>query len=148
MENLKEKSVAGTISSTLALTTVLFEDVVKAVNIHNTLIDHDDAHDPWPHVTLMNATETSGGFVFEGGIIKNEEYSPLQKELLKLLEVFCVFGYQEYYKNLLCTLVEAHKTIYGTGTSVQKKLMKMFHLSMQGMIAHMMRQGRYIPSDF
>jgi hypothetical protein len=96
----------------------------------------------------MNTTETSDGFVFEGGIIKNEEYSPLQKESLKLVEGLCVFGYWEYYKSLLCTLVEAHKTIYGTGTPVQKKLMKMFHLSMQGMITHMMRQGRSIPSDF
>jgi hypothetical protein len=93
-------------------------------------------------------TETFGGFVFEGGIIKNEEYSPLQKELLRLLESLCVFGYWEYYKNLLCTLVEAHKTIYGTGTPVTKNLIEMFHLSTQGMLAHMMRQGRSIPSVF
>ncbi len=84
MENLKDKSAAGTISSTLALITVSFEDVIEAVNIHNTLINSDDPHDPWPDVILMNRTETFGGFVFEGKIIKNEEYSPLQKELLKL----------------------------------------------------------------
>jgi hypothetical protein len=52
---------------------VLFEDVFEAVNIHNTLIDHDDPHHLWSHVTLLNTTGTSGGFVFEGGIIKNEE---------------------------------------------------------------------------
>ncbi len=120
MENLKEKSVAGIISSTLAFLTVLFEDVIEAVNIHNTLIDSDDPQDPWPYVILMNTTETSGGFVFEGGIIKNEEYSPLQKESLKLLEGLCVFGYWKYYKNLLFTLVEAHMTIYGIGTPVPK----------------------------
>jgi hypothetical protein len=79
MENLKEKSPTVTISSTLALITVLFEDVVEAVNIHNTLIDSDDPQDPWPDVILMNRTETFGGFVFKGGIIKNEEYSSLQK---------------------------------------------------------------------
>jgi hypothetical protein len=84
MENLKEKSVTGIISSILALITVLFEDVVEAVDIHNTLIDSDDPQDPWPYITLMNTTETSGGFVFEGRIIKNEESSPLQKESLKL----------------------------------------------------------------
>jgi hypothetical protein len=98
MENSKEKSAAGTISSTLALITVLFEDVVEAVNIHNTLIDSDDPQDPWLDFILMNRTETFGGFVFEGGIIKKEEYSPLKKELLKLLEGLHVFGYQEYYK--------------------------------------------------
>ncbi len=77
-----------------------------------------------------------------------EEYSPLQKESLKLLEGLWVFGYREYYKNLLCTLVEAHKTIYGAGTPVPKKLMEMFYLSTQGMTAHMMRWGRSIPSVF
>jgi hypothetical protein len=41
----------------------------------------------------MNITETFGGFIFEGEIIKNEESGPLQ-ELLKLLEGLCVFGYQ------------------------------------------------------
>jgi hypothetical protein len=51
MENLKEKSVAGTTSSILALITVLFVDVVEAVNIHNTLIDSDVPQDPWPSVT-------------------------------------------------------------------------------------------------
>jgi hypothetical protein len=121
MENLKEKSVAGTISSTFALITVLFEDVVEAVNTHNTLIDCDNPQDPWLYVTLMNTAETSGGFVFEGGIIKNEEYSPVKKELFKLLEGFCVFGYRKYHKKLLCILVEAHKSIYGNGTLVQKK---------------------------
>jgi hypothetical protein len=122
MANLKEKSSNDILSSTLALITVLFEDVFDTVNIHNTLIDHEDAHNPWPQVTLMNTTETSGGFVFGGGIIKNEDYSPLQKELLKLLEVVCVFGYQEYYKNLLCILVEAYKIIYGIHTIVQTNL--------------------------
>jgi hypothetical protein len=52
---------------------VLFQDEFDAVNIHNTLIDCDGIYDPWPQVTLMNTTETSGGFVFEGGIIKNED---------------------------------------------------------------------------
>ena len=69
MENSKEKSAADTISSTLALITVLFEDDVEAFNIHNTLVDSDDPQDPWPDVILMNRTETFGGFVFEWGII-------------------------------------------------------------------------------
>ncbi len=98
MENLKEKSPAGTISSPLALITVLFEDVAEAVNIHNTLINNDDPQDPRPDVILMNRTETFGGFVIEGGIIKNEEYSALQKEFMKLLEGLHFFNYQEYYK--------------------------------------------------
>ncbi len=78
MANSKGKLFADIISSTLALITVLFEDVFEAVNIHKTLIDCDDTHDPWPYVTLMKTMDTSGGFVFEGGIIKNEDCSPLQ----------------------------------------------------------------------
>jgi hypothetical protein len=66
MENLKEKSAAGTISSTLALITVLFEDVIEAINIHNTLIDSDDPQYPRPGVILLNRAETFGGFVTEG----------------------------------------------------------------------------------
>jgi hypothetical protein len=69
--NLKEKLFADIISSTVALITVLFEDVIESVNIHKTLIDCDDAHDPCPYVTLMNTTETPDGFVFEGGIIQS-----------------------------------------------------------------------------
>ena len=57
-------------------------------------------------------------------------------------------GYQEYYKNLLCILVEAYKTIYGTGKPVPKKLMEMFLLSSLGTIAHMMRRRKYTPPDF
>ncbi len=76
--DMEKKSVAGTVSSTLALITVLFEDVIETVNIHNTLIDSDDPQDPWPDVILMNTTETFGGFVFERGIIKNDKYSPFQ----------------------------------------------------------------------
>jgi hypothetical protein len=67
LENLKEKSAAGTISSNLALINVLFEDVVEAVTIYNTLIDSDDPQDPQPDVILMKRTETFGKCVFERG---------------------------------------------------------------------------------
>jgi hypothetical protein len=92
MENLKEKSFHNIILSTLSLITVLFEDVFDAVNIHNTLIDCKHALDPQPSISLMNKTETSDGFAFEGGIINNQEYSPLLKESLKLLKGFYVLG--------------------------------------------------------
>jgi hypothetical protein len=86
----------------------------------------------------MNKTGTSDGFAFKGGIIKKEEYNPLLKESLKLLEGFCVFDHWEYYKNLPCVLVEAYKTIYGTGTPVLKNLMNMFDLSSQEVTGQMM----------
>ncbi len=145
--NLKEKSFDDIISSTLSLITVLFENVFDAVNIHNRLIDRKYALDPQPSISLMNKTEISDGFVFEGGIIKNEDYSPLQKELLKLLEGVCVFGYGEYYNNLLCILVDAYKTIYGIKTTVPKKLIDMLYMSSKQVTGHMIRRHKYIPPD-
>ena len=120
MENSKEKSAVGTISSTLALITVLFEDVVEAFNIHNTLVESDDPQDPWPDVILMNRTETFGGFVFEWGIIKNEEYSPLQKELLKLLEGLCIFGNREYNKNCCVLWLKLTRPFMGLAPQFKK----------------------------
>ncbi len=124
MKKLKEKSPGGTILSTLALITVLFEDVVEAVNIHNTLIYSDDPQDPWPDVILMNRTGTFGGFAFEGGIIKNEEYSPLQKELLKLLEGLCIFGNREYNKNCCVLWLKLTRPFMGLTPQFQKNSWK------------------------
>jgi hypothetical protein len=120
----KEKSFNNLILSPLSLITVLFEDLFGAVNIQNTLIDGKHALDPQPSISLLNNTETSDGFVIEGGIIKKDEYNTLKKEFLKLLEVFCVFGYPEFYKKMRYILAEAHKTIYGMNTTVPKKSWK------------------------
>jgi hypothetical protein len=42
------------------------------------------------------------------------------KRIVEVIRGFCVFGYREYNKNLLCILVEAYKTIYGINTTVPK----------------------------
>jgi hypothetical protein len=67
---------------------------------------------------------------------------------LKLLEGFSLFGYQEYYKNLLCILVEAYRTIYGINTTVLKKLMDVFDLISQKVTGHMMKRHKYTSPDF
>ncbi len=73
MENSKKKSFNNIISSTLSLITGIFEDVFDAVNIQNTVNDHKHALDPRSSISLLNETETSDGFEFEGGIIKQDE---------------------------------------------------------------------------
>ncbi len=93
--------IKNTISSTLSLITVLFEDLFEAINIHKVFCG--EKLDPQPSISLLNKTDTYddyvGGFVFERGIINDDEYNALKKELLMLFEGCCIFGYWEFYKN-------------------------------------------------
>ncbi len=83
MENSKETSFNTTISSTLSLITVSFEDLFEAININKEFCGVK--LDPQPSISLLNKTDTFdgyvGGFVFERGIINNDECNALQKEL-------------------------------------------------------------------
>ena len=97
--------------------------------------------DPQPSISLLNATDTFPGyvcgFIFERGIINNDEVNALQKELLLLFESFCIFGYMEFYKNLLSILMEVDKTIHGNNGYVPDKLLKISLLSCRGIKNHM-----------
>jgi hypothetical protein len=57
---------------------------------------------------------------------KNDGIDPIKKEAFKLLEAFCIFGYREFYKNLLCTLVFMHQRVYGKESLVPTQNFKMF----------------------
>ena len=70
-----------------------------AVDIHGKAKDIDNTHPILSSILLNDA------FVFEKGLIEDEDYNPLKKERLKSFESFCVFGYCEYYKNSMCILV-------------------------------------------
>ncbi len=54
-----------------------------------------------------------------------------------LFEGFCIFRYREFYKNLLCILMEVKKTIYGNNGYVPDKLLDIFLLSCPGIGNHM-----------
>ncbi len=41
-----------------------------------------------------------------------------EKELMLLFEGVCIFGYREFYKKMLCILMEVNKTIYGNNEDV------------------------------
>jgi hypothetical protein len=77
------------------------------------------------------------------GIVANKEYHVFEKECLKSFESLCVFGYREYYKNLLCILVELCYLISGKTTPVPRPMMEIFDLFNQPLINHMMRQGKF-----
>jgi hypothetical protein len=40
-----------------------------------------------------------------------------------LFEGFCIFGYREFCKKMLCVLMEVNKTIYGNNGYVPDKLL-------------------------
>jgi hypothetical protein len=97
MANSKETSFSNTISSTLSLITVLFEDLFEAININKEFCGEKE--DPKSSITLPNKTDTYDGYDFNIDIINNDEYNTLQKELLMLFEAYCIFGFWEFYKN-------------------------------------------------
>jgi hypothetical protein len=119
MANSKETSFS-TISSTLTLITVLCKDLFKAINIHKEFCGEKE--DPKPSITLLNKTNTCDGYDFNIDIINNDEYNTLQKQLLMLFEGYCIFGFQGFYKKMLCILVEVNKTMYGNNEDVPKNV--------------------------
>jgi hypothetical protein len=57
-----------------------------------------------------------------------------------MFEGYSIFGYQEFYKKLLCILVEVYKTMYGNNEDVPDKLMYVFLLRTLGLINQMIWQ--------
>jgi len=119
MANSKETSFNNTISSTLSLITVLFEDLFEAVNIQ--VEKCGEKEDPKPSITSLNKTNTCDGYDFNIDIINDDEYNALQKESLMLFEGFCIFGFWEFFKNFFCILMEVNKTMYGNNEDVPKR---------------------------
>jgi hypothetical protein len=97
--------------------------------------------DPEPSNLLLNKTDTCDGYDFNIDIFTNE-VNALQQELLMLFEGFCIFGYREFFKNLLCILMEVNKTIHGNNEDVPDKLLDIFLLSSSGIRNHVNQQVR------
>ncbi len=135
MANSKDLSFNLTITSTLSIIlTVLFEDLFEAITLHRDF--SGEKMDPEPSTLLLNKFDTCDGYDFYIDIITNEVHA-LQKELLMLFEGFCIFGYREFNKNLLCILMVVNKTIYGNNGDVPDILLNMFLLSCPGIRNHM-----------
>jgi hypothetical protein len=72
----KETSFSNTISSTLSLVTVFFEELFQAINIHKEFCGEKEI--PKSSITLLNKTNTCDGYDFNIDIINNDEYNALQ----------------------------------------------------------------------
>jgi hypothetical protein len=99
-----------------------------------------EIHDTHPISPLILLND---GSKFEREFVANNEYTRLEKECLKSFESLCVFGYREYYKNLLCILPEFYYRISGKATPVPKPMMEIFSLLYPPLIQHMMRRGKF-----
>jgi hypothetical protein len=98
---------------------------------------------PSGYSILFNET-----FKFEQGFFEKDVSDGLQKECLKSLESLCVFGYREFYKNLLCILLELHNQICRKYTPIPKRMMAMFGVSNASLVAHMSRRGKFETTKF
>jgi hypothetical protein len=110
MENSKKLSFHHTITSTLSLITVLFEDLFEAITLHREFSSEKLRLEP--STSLLNQTDTCNGYVFDIDDF-TDEANAFQKESLVLFEGFCIFGYREAYRNLLYIFMVVNKTIHG-----------------------------------
>jgi hypothetical protein len=118
LANFKETSFNNTISTTLSLITVLFEDLFEAVNIQAEKCGEKE--DLKQSITSLNKTNTCDVYDFNIDIINDDEYNALQNESLMLFESFCIFGFWEFFKNFFCILMEMNKTMYGNNEDFPK----------------------------
>jgi hypothetical protein len=116
---------------------VLFEDLFQAITLHREFSGEKVRLEP--STLLLNQTDSLNGYVFYIDVF-TEEVDALQKELLVLFEGFCMFGYREAYKNLLCILMVVNKTIYGNNGDVPDNPLNMFLSSNPGIRNHMNQQ--------
>jgi hypothetical protein len=125
--------------------TVFFEDLFEAITLHREFSGEKVRLEP--STLLMNKTNTCEGYVFNIDVFTDEVNAP-QKELLVLFEGFCIFGFREFYKYLLCILMVVNKTIYGNNGDVPDKLLNMFLLSSPGIRNHMNWQVVALDPEF
>ena len=123
MTKSKETSFKKTISSTLSLITVLFEDLFEAITLHMEFSGEKARFKPL--TSLLNKTDTCDGHDFNIDIF-TDEVNALQEESLLLFEAFCIFGYREFCKKSLCILMVVNKTMYGHNGNVPDTLLNMF----------------------
>ena len=112
----KETNFQASITNTIALVSVLFEEIGVAVEIHERAkkVKMSEVKFPSGHLILFNQT-----FEFEKGFFENI-VNVHQKECLKSLEALCVFGHREVYKNILLIFVEMNHQISRKKTHVPK----------------------------
>ncbi len=95
----------------MCLLCTLFEDLGCAIELHEKLANEvTELHSLDPRNYLLYGQE-EGDYLFGQGIIN--EASSVDKVYLQLYELWCLFAYREFYKNLLAILdeVSLHTTL-------------------------------------
>jgi hypothetical protein len=140
----KETNFQASITNTVALVSVLFEEIGVATEIIEMAKKEKKSEVKFPsgHLILFNQT-----FQFEKGFLENI-VNVHQKECLKSLEALCVFGHREIYKNFLLIFVEMNDQMSRKKTPVPKRIMDMFGVSTGALVAHMMKRGKFETTKF
>ncbi len=110
----------------MCLLCTLFEDLGCAIELHEKIANEVTAlHSLDPSNYHFNGQE-EGDYLFRQGIIN--EASSDDREYLQLYELWCLFAYREFYKNLHVILDEVSLRTFGEKTSVQNRFCKLFDL--------------------
>jgi hypothetical protein len=94
---------------------VLFEDLFEAITFYRDFSCEKVRLEP--STSLLNQTDTCDGHDINIDIF-TDEVNALQIESLVLFECFCIFGYREANKKMLCILMGVNKTIHGNNRDV------------------------------
>jgi hypothetical protein len=123
----KKNQLSSTLLSTVCLLHALFEDLGCAIELHEKIANDDtELHSLDPRNYLFNGQE-EGDYLFGQGIIN--EASINDKEYLQLYELWCLFAYREFYKNLLVIVDEVSLRTFGEKkTSIPNRFCKLFNL--------------------
>jgi hypothetical protein len=119
----QNKKHQKTISSTFSLVKAIFEEVLPAIDIHKRIAAWDlDEKVIDPAITMFNNYDKNapGGYFFKQGPIYGETNTSLVKELLKVLEGWCLFFHREAYKNFVCALDQVSEMVYKTKGIIHK----------------------------
>ncbi len=134
-----------TTSSTVSRVKAIFEEVLPAIDIHKRIAARDlykKVIDP--ALTMFNNYDKNapGSYFFEQGPIYGETNTSSDKDLLKVLEGWCLFFHREAYKNFLCALVHVSKMVYKTKGIIHEdvyanlsKEIEMHHMTRKDAIA-------------
>ncbi len=103
----KKNQLSSTLSSTVCLLCTLFEDLGCAIELHEKIANDDiELHSLDCRNYLFFNGQEEGDYLFGQGNIN--EASINDKEYLQLYELWCLFAYREFYKNLLVIMDEVY----------------------------------------
>jgi hypothetical protein len=104
----------------------LFEDLGCAIELHQKIANEDtELHSLDLRNYLFNGQE-EGDYLFGQGIIN--EASSDDKEYLQLYDLWCLFAFRDFYKNLLAILDAVSLCTFGEKTNFQNRFCKLFDL--------------------